>query len=99
MIVFGLNDVIAEDLVLRDLSRCLENFVVNSPQQHPRPLRHSNFESFPKVSSYKPCNDCVCPRIRERRAQEPREELTVDTRYDIIETIDFYAGSLFVFQG
>lgn len=101
MLAFGLHYVIAEDLVLRDLNRCLENLVVNYPEQHPRPLRYSISESFPKgsSSSSKPCNDCTCPRIRARRAQESRDELPVDTRFDIIETIDYFAGSLFIVQG
>lgn len=60
-----------EDLVLGDLSRCLENLMVSSSEPHSSPLRHSISESFPEdsSSSYKPCNDCTCPRIRARRAR------------------------------
>ncbi|POO00853.1 Exostosin-like [Trema orientale] len=90
-----------EDLVLGDLNGCFENLMVSSSEPHSSPLRHSISESFPEgsSSSYKPCNDCTCPRIRARRAREPGEEFAVDTRSDIIEIIDFYAGSLFIFQG
>ncbi|XP_062090869.1 uncharacterized protein LOC133797090 [Humulus lupulus] len=88
-----------EDLVLRDLNRCLENLVVNSPEQDPLALRNSISETFSKSSSSsKPCYDCTFPRIPARRAQESKEEFTVDTSCDIIEIVDFYAGSLLIFQ-
>ena len=92
MVSFGLDDVIAEDLVLRDLHRCSENIVVDSPEQEPR--------SFSEQcrSSFKTCFDCTWLRVCERRSQEPNEELTVDTRSEIIETFEFYAGPL-IFHG
>uniref|UniRef100_A0A803NSX8 Exostosin GT47 domain-containing protein n=3 Tax=Cannabis sativa TaxID=3483 RepID=A0A803NSX8_CANSA len=89
-----------EDLVLRDLNRCLENLVYYSPEQDSLDLRNI-CETFSKgsSSSSKPCYDCTLPRLRGRRAQEPREEFTVNTSSDIVEIIDYYAGSLIIFQG
>lgn len=84
----------AEDLVLGDLNRCLENLAVNSPEQDPR-----SFSEGCSSSSSKLCIDRTCPRLCQRRSQESTEELPVDTRSRIIETIEFYAGPLFIFQG
>lgn len=86
--------IFIEDLVLGDLNRCLENLAVSSPEQD---LRY--FSEGCSSSSSKLCIDCTCPRLCQRRSQEPTEELPVDTRSLIIETIEFYAGPLFIFQG
>lgn len=88
----GLNDAIAEDLVVRDLSRCSENIVVDSPEREPRSFSEHRWSSF------KTCFDCTWLRVSERRSQEPNEELAVDTRSEIIETFQFYACPL-IFQG
>ena len=63
-------------------------------------MRNSISETFSKSSSSsKPCYDCTFPRLHARRAQESKEEFTIDTRCDIIEIVDFYADSVFIFSG
>lgn len=71
------DDVISEDLVLKDINRCSENIVFGSPEQGMSTDHNTR------------------PRVGDRRS----EELTVDTRSDILGITDFYSGPLFVFQG
>ncbi|CAB4281925.1 unnamed protein product [Prunus armeniaca] len=76
---FG-NDVIAEDLAVRDADRYSDDLLVISAGQHLRSLRNGICKSFAEgcSSSSKPCNPETC----ERRSSEPTE----DTRSEIVDT-------------
>lgn len=89
---FG-NDVIAEDLAVRDADRYSDDLLVISAGQHIRSLRHGICKSFSEgcSSSSKPCNPETC----ERRASEPTE----DTRSEIVETNFNYTDVPFIFKG
>ncbi|CAL2263059.1 unnamed protein product [Prunus armeniaca] len=89
---FG-NDVIAEDLAVRDADRYSDDLLVISAGQHLRSLRNGICKSFAEgcSSSSKPCNPETC----ERRSSEPTE----DTRSEIVETNFNYTDVPFIFKG
>ncbi|XP_021830964.1 uncharacterized protein LOC110771032 [Prunus avium] len=93
---FG-NDVVAEDLAVRDADRYSDDLLVISAGQHLRSLRHGICKPFSEgcSSSSKPCISDRNPGTCERRASEPTE----DTRSEIVETNFNYADVLFIFKG
>ncbi|PQQ21625.1 uncharacterized protein Pyn_15068 [Prunus yedoensis var. nudiflora] len=77
---FG-NDVVAEDIAVKDADRYSDDLLVISAGQHLRSLRHGICKPFSEgcSSSSKPCISDRNPRTCERRASEPTEDTRSET--------------------
>ncbi|KAL2500891.1 alpha/beta-hydrolase superfamily protein [Forsythia ovata] len=87
-----------EDLVLRDLSRCLEDWGTVSYGQHPSSCSDHNSVSV-SCSSSTHCNSSASLGIHERRASDLEYQSLVSSRLEIVRRRFNYGGVHFIFKG
>lgn len=89
--------IIAEDLFLRDLSRCLEDWGIISCGQNPASYSDHNSVSMSCLSSTH-CNSSARFGIHKRRASN-LDFLLVNSRLEIVHRRHNYGGVHFILKG